>query len=576
MDGDQRKALYSGDNTLVFAGPGSGKTAVLTLKSVMEAEKLAGHQHIACLTFTSEATNEMRKRIRKYSLDMGNRVEVGTIHSFCLQYIISPFARLYLNKDDFPHEFILASKTQITAAFISARDAINGADSVSSEEMNAERKKNVGGLSEVSAPSFDLALKVAKKYEIELHSKGLVDFEDIVNYSVKILREQQYVRQYIESRYKWVFIDEYQDLGRPLHEIVLTLFLYTDIRLFIVGDTNQSIYGFTGANPEYMDELGTFKGGRGFSSIELKNNYRSSSEIVSVSGGILGNSDRYIAKKSFKDSRFEFIICESDWEDQMRAIIDRVIPECDELGVAREEIGILFTTNPLATQCKILMAENNIEAYISKRNFERTKFILWLEEIAEWCGGNSLISPIQLFQDFSQKYQPVDASINLSYFYQLITESKDRSILSDWIDWINENIPFIIPDEEKNNYKNFVEEIKKEEYKTFTVSDFYKIGKPINQVVLLTWHSAKGLEFDVIVLVGMSEGIIPRYDAVNNSKRLKEEDRKCFVGVSRAKKICYLLRSKSYQDRYGRIWEREQSRYWTLIKESVERFRDGN
>lgn len=131
----------------------------------------------------------MRKRIKKYATDIGDNISISTIHAFCLQYIISPFARLYLEKEDFPSNFRIASNSEVNEAFNFAKNNITGADIVTQLEMNAERKKNVGGLSRVNPPTYDLALKVAKVYENKLHKAGLIDFEDIVNYSVKILRE---------------------------------------------------------------------------------------------------------------------------------------------------------------------------------------------------------------------------------------------------------------------------------------------------------------------------------------------------------------------------------------------------
>lgn len=348
--------------------------------------------------------------------------------------------------------------------------------------------------------------------------------------------------------------------------------MYTKIKFFIVSDINQSIYGFTGANPEYMKELRTFKKGRSFKDIELKNNYRSSSEIVAVSGEILGNSEMYTAKQNYPESRFEFVVCEDDWSDQIENICDKIIPYCHNLGIRREEIGILFPYNYLITQCKNALAAKNISAYISRHGFERSRIILWFEALADWCAGNSSISISNLFSEFSEKYHKKDCFINIACFQQIVTESRNYHQLKEWVLWLFKMLEILVPEQDKVNFENFISEIEGTEYDSYTISDFSRIGKPTNQIVLLTWHSAKGLEFDVVVLTGMSEDIMPRFDTVNDAERLKEEERKCFVGVSRAKRLCYLMHSNFYSNRGGR-WAKLPSRYWTLIENAINNYK---
>ena len=121
---------------------------------------------------------------------------------------------------------------------------------------------------------------------------GYMDYEDIVNYSTWLIQDEEYVRKCLSAKFPWIVIDEYQDLGRPLHEMILSLFTQTDIKIFAVGDPDQSIYGFQGAIPEYLMEL--YKS-PGIKQVELKTNYRSNQDIINACELVLNAKREYIA-----------------------------------------------------------------------------------------------------------------------------------------------------------------------------------------------------------------------------------------------------------------------------------------
>jgi len=255
-----------------------------------------------------------------------------------------------------PYPLKIASKKERETAFSIARDRVEDSQPVKEIQMNVERRNKTGSLSSITPPSYDLALKVAIEYEKELHNNRVIDFEDIINYSVKLIQEQAYVRKALMAKYSWIFIDEYQDLGKPLHEIVLSLFYNTKINLFIVGDPDQSIYSFTGANPNYMNELLKIKS---FFSVRLENNYRSPQEIVDASALVLGENRNYTGLAA-KKSEFEFHECTDDWSDQFEYLANIIIPKCDAEGISREEIGILIKRHQDISLCKQILQQYNI------------------------------------------------------------------------------------------------------------------------------------------------------------------------------------------------------------------------
>lgn len=571
----QRKALESEGNTVVLAGPGSGKTSVLTIKATNILNRVSEPYGVACITYSREASIVMNKRIISYGVNVKKRLFVGTIHNFCISKILVPFSQIFGLKLPFPLK--IATSTVRYETFETAKKLVEGSDNVTETNMNTERRNQVGNLSTIKPPTYDVAMKTAIEYERILHSKGFIDFEDIINYSVQLIQDQEYVRESLFARYPWILIDEYQDLGKPLHEIVLSLLFFTRINIFIVGDPDQSIYSFTGANPKYMNEL--LKTNK-FEKVVLENNYRCPQGIIDASIDVLGQKRVYYsASEDSTEAKMEFYELANGWEDQFKYIAENIIPQIDKEGINREEIAVLIKNHVEIEKCKELLEKYGIECYISKLGFERTPLINWLENCAMWCSDPSNIPFIELFNiwcnNFDQlnRFNPLN-STSIIVFRDILTKANGKRILAEWIDILIKELDIlsIVDIDELENLVLFYGIAKSEDFNKYTVDMFSKIGKPINQVVLLTWFAAKGLEFETVILTGMDEGIMPDYNAIKDPDKLQEQCRMCFVGVSRAKKHCILLRSKQYtiySKKYGKHFTNpyEASRFWDILIE---------
>lgn len=546
-DSEQKKAFESKESSLVFAGPGSGKTAILTLKAAKIIEELAEPFSIACLTFSNESANVIQERIKKCNILKYNRIFCGTIHSFCLSEILSVMIEIIENK--IPKPITLATAKQRKEKFELAKknikEILKTEVNVSNTEMNNERKNNVGELSIIKPPVYDLALQVAQEYEKLLRMEKLIDFEDIINHTVYLIQKEEIVRNYLNSKYKWIFVDEYQDLGKPLHEIVLSLIKYTDIKLFIVGDVNQSIYLFNGANPNYMKELMNYS--NIFTSIELKNNYRSSQDIVNACANLVGKDGFYIAQKKIDNSQFTFLLCNKNFQDQFKIVKDQ-ITLADVNGVKREENGILIGSDNNISECKQYLENNGISCYVAKHSFERSPLIKLLENLAN--SGKELSFDIK--QAYFQYINIINNKINEEYislmrFADIINESSKITSLNDWLLYLYTECNLKLMNEmDKENFDILLEEINDPIYSLYKKEMFANIGRPINQVILLTWHAAKGLEFENVFLLGVNNDVFP-FSRYNISKEKIEEQRRLFfVGVSRAKKNCFIISSNQY------------------------------
>ncbi|MHB8064562.1 MAG: UvrD-helicase domain-containing protein, partial [Ruminiclostridium sp.] len=309
----QLEAYNTQDNTVVIAGPGSGKTTILTLKIMrLLRENIKEPQGLACLTYSREAAREFEDRLKKLGYQKRRNIFLGTVHSFCISEILGNFAGLYDYGIPLPIKIIPDKEKKRIFEEVKKDLGIND-KYLKTGDMDKERTLSINGMSGVKVKSDEKILKVAEEYEKKIIAAGYVDYESIIVYSTKLLQEQEYVRKCLSAKFPWIVIDEYQDLGRPLHEMILSLFTQTDIKIFAVGDPDQSIYSFSGAIPDYLIELYNRED---TIAIELKNNYRSNQDIVNGSELVLDIKRNYkAATREDEAADFYFLSFKNGLED---------------------------------------------------------------------------------------------------------------------------------------------------------------------------------------------------------------------------------------------------------------------
>lgn len=580
-DEHQYAAYLSGKSTVVIAGPGSGKTTVLTLKIIqLLREKIKEPRGLACVTFSREAVREFKSRLCLMGYKPRANVFLGTVHAFCISEVLGPFAQLYDIDLPFPIQIVAQSKKNALFKTVVSDLKLDNLK-LKPSDMDKERRLNINGQSNVKIEPYEVALKIGRKYEKRLHESGYVDFEDIVNYSTLLIQQNSYVRECLNAKFPWILIDEYQDLGRPLHEMILSLFSTTDINIFAVGDPDQSIYGFQGAIPDYLMEL---YNNEKINPIKLVNNYRSNQEIVNGSELVLNKKRGYTAvSRLHEKADYVFVTCEEEMQEQFEFVANNIIPYFIKEGVPLEEIAVLVGSNPEVTSLSAVFKEKSISYYISKHEFERSDFVKWLETCALWVVDKTQASFSDIY-DFWEKLlvnhgHKVDFKNKIKVkrgLYEVLEASEEhRYNLKEWTHLILTALDIfdllkdssLYPDEIEN-IKTLLQVIEQEEGMYYTIEQFSKLGKPSNQVTISTRHSSKGLEFEVIILLGMEEGRFPAY--WKTGKELEEENRVCFVCISRAKKACILVRSKyhTYNTKDGRLWRKphNESPFWRVLK----------
>ncbi|WP_341959927.1 ATP-dependent helicase [Planococcus maritimus] len=550
-DTEQVAAFSSDVSTVVKAGPGSGKTTVLTLKIIrLLNEKINPPRGLACLTFSNEAAKEFTGRIKKLGYQKRHNVFLNTVHSFCISEIITPFAGLYDEGLQFPLDIITNEKKKKLVGSILKDFGIDERE-IGITEIDKERNFAIGTNSSVEVERNDRVSKVAKEYEKRLWEENQVDFIEIVKCAATLIEEKPFVRRALEAKFPWILIDEYQDLGKPLHEMILILLEKTNIKIFAVGDPDQSIYGFQGAIPDYLLELYEHPG---ITSIELKTNYRSNQEIIDASAIALNMDDReYKAgTRQGEEAEFHFVECENEMDDQYHYVVNKIIPHCKKEGISLEEICILVAYGNHVKEMSNKLKEANIPHYLSKHDFAKSRLILWLRDCAKWVLNDTAFSFTELFDywltimDNTEIIPEAKKNIYRRKLYKDLKESNLHSEdLFHWLTFLKSKLNMTdesFPDD-YDFLISFIQEAKGGEFNN-DLRTFSQFGKPFNQVTLSTRHSSKGLEFEVVIMLGMEQGSFPYYLNVDVPSKLNEERRVFFVCLTRAKRVCYLLYSK--------------------------------
>lgn len=587
-DDKQYEAYRSMENSVIIAGPGSGKTRVLTLKAVTLAKS---HIHkpcgLACISFSRESVRELKKRLKIYGYIPSSKDFIGTVHSFSLLHVIQPFAHLYPQYNvKYPIKILPDEIKENIYNHVLKELKIDNHFDLPLIEINKHRSLAIKGRSDVTMESSELIARAAEIYEAKINETEFIDFINIINLSAKIINEKKYVRETLRSRFPWLLVDEYQDLGKALHEMVLELVFNAGIKLYAVGDKNQSIYGFNGGYPDFLLELTK---NDNIISIELVSNYRSSQHIIDASIEALQPTPpypKYVAGRRKDDiADFTFITCEEEMQPQYEVVAEKVIPNLLANGIPLNEIGIIASSNAQIHNMANHMQQQRTPFFIVNWSFENSAVVVWLQDCALWCTNKDA----QSFEDLFKFWKKLVANhrdsrenwenIKLKLFlYKALTASASRTDVYEWLTYIITNLGLkntlinseIYPNEIEN-LEALLTEAKLHNLKSVNLIRFANLGFPENQVTITTRHSSKGLEFEAVILLGMEEERFPHFTHLSNRIALAEDQRLCYVCISRAKKSCILLRSEIYNipTRRGEIWRKSfaPSRFWISLHE---------
>jgi DNA helicase-2/ATP-dependent DNA helicase PcrA len=584
----QKRAVNADRNAVVLAGPGSGKTATLVVKiASLLAEKIIPPSGLACITYNNDAVREFRFRLAELGVRPWRNVFLGTVHSFCLNCIVRPYASLVDPR--FRNGIVVAGSTRSNEIFNEAGSAHVPQDQLNWLRPTITRLRRMRSCGENISGFADSDIVVADAYEAKLLASGLIDFEGIILTALQLVRDQPWIREILAARFPWMCIDEYQDLGGPLHSIVMNLATLADVRIFAVGDPDQTIYDFTGANPKYLDDVVS---NPSFEAIRLQFNYRSGKQIIGASEAALSPSEprNYLPNPERADegeiSLIEANGTNADFAQKTSVAVKAAL----EAGTKPEDIAIFYrATGPLCDRIREQLEGDEID-FIWERDlsFPSSPLIEWLQRSAAW----SLSAEHDRERTFSQAFAEFllflraagqcgtesDVLENRIRLFELLsTPVHPDTPLVIWIAKIEQGfkITELLSNsaeltEDGEAFKDLLKRISPGHAQAASsVHQFASYGKVRGKVVLTTFHASKGRQFDVVVIPGCAEGILPSWRWNRQSHRLEppgarelsEMRRLFYVGLSRARNSIYLIHSDTSEDRFGNLRSNGVSRF---------------
>lgn len=552
---EQRQAYESKGHCVVLAGPGSGKTKTLTTKLArMLAEDVETPRGIACITFNSECAGELKRRLERLGVRESQHVFVGTIHAFCLKHVVLPYARLA--GLDIPDDVGVALPSEQERVFDEALSEVYGGTPPSGWRTGFDKYRRTHLDRDSPAWRGDDAdtAKLIESYESRLRKQGLVDFDDMVLLGLRLIEGHAWIRRCLHARFPILAVDEYQDLGLPLHRIVLALCFGAGVRLFAVGDPDQSIYGFAGAKPELLNELANMTG---IEKVQLRFNYRTGQTIIDASEAALGETRGYKANEERKGT-INFYKCPEGLAEQAEKICTNIIPAAlarrDERGLG--DVAVLYLDRRDGDVIEEAVRNAGLKFVRMDKGapYAKTPLTRWVEDCAVWCSGgwkkNSprLSSLIRAWAVFNASIRSESAlyDLKLRLVRFLFSHRSPQLLASVWLaDMQSQLLKAAFTKEatlrdEAIAFGTLLRACGDEgKLKELTLAALGGQAGARDQLNLITLHSAKGLEFDVVIMMGMEQGRIPNWSA--KSTESKREPRRLFyVGLTRARHEVHL------------------------------------
>ena len=622
----QKEAVLATEGpVLVLAGAGSGKTTVLVNRiAYMISEKHIRPWNILAITFTNKAAREMKDRIERLLGDTAKDMWIGTFHSVCVRILRScidllGYSRDFVIYDTADTKTVMKEclrELDIDEKSFPVRNVLSIISNAKNDLMDAATFENVYK----SDYRMSIIAKIYYRYQTKLRKNNAVDFDDIILNTVKILSENPDVLSKYQDKFQYILVDEYQDTNNSQY-LLINLLAQANRNLCVVGDDDQSIYKFRGANIgnilNFEDDYSDVQ------KITLDQNYRSTQNILDAANSVISNNKGRMGKSlwtSNGDGNKVFVYTGTNEYDEARYIARQIKKHFDEQG-SFSDCAILYRTNAQSRVIEeMLMRESvpykvlsglrfydrkeikDIIAYLrvvynpnddvslariinepkrkignatleKARNIAREKETSLYDVIShadDYPEFKTAIKKLLSFSEIIKSLIKLKDTVTIEvltgrilndtgYMPALVmedtTESKTRiENLGEFISVITE---FEKNEETGNTLGEFLENIS-------LVSDIDGYDENEDSAVLMTIHSAKGLEFPIVFLSGLEEGLFPGMRSMESDDDIEEERRLCYVAITRAKEQLYITKTIS-RTIHGKTMPTTASRFFKEI-----------
>ena len=599
---------------LVLAGAGSGKTRVLTERIIKLIDDGVSPYNILAITFTNKAAKEMKDRVELKLGSVADSIFIGTFHSFGLRVLRENYRSIgytsnitILDQDDSKSLIKRILKEEdldpkdYDIKHIINRISSSKNDGVSPSEYNRLFLRD----------DDKVIARVYEKYLKLLKENNSVDFDDLLLKPVELFKKSPEILEHYQERFKYILVDEYQDTNSIQYELCKLLAKkYNNI--FVVGDANQSIYSWR--NADYRNILNFERDYKNAKVVLLEENYRSTNNILKAANSVIKNNSEgkklNLWTSSGDGEKIDYIRVEDEMKEASFAI--NKIKELVSLGYSYKDFAILYRTNAQSRIIEQTCASNSIPYNVigSYKYLDRKEIkdlIAYLNIIYNPSDSVSLERVIntprrgigaktidsirnKARENNISMFDAIDSGKELEWkkiILELIEDAKemnlveiientltktglrmeyenDKSIENERrLETLDEFKSLALNFEENGIYdlETFLENI-------MLVSDTGQYSNNDDEVTLMTLHSAKGLEFKVVFILGMEEGIFPHNRSFESASELEEERRLCYVGITRAKSKLYLLSARQ-RTIYGSTSGTIESRFIKEIDQSL-------
>ena len=598
----------------VIAGAGSGKTRVLTSRIVYLVDQWGVNpENILAITFTNKAANEMKKRIEIQLGVENNKAQVSTIHSFCVRVL-----RQEIKREGYPFNFTILDgddQKSIIKEALKVLDYTEDKDLKPAVILSFISNNKCAGLTSQDALNkaqnlfFERIAHIYEYYENRCKELYALDFDDLLLWTNKILEKYPNVRKKWQNKYHFILVDEFQDIDNVQYKL-LTLLADSNTYIYVVGDPDQTIYSWRGANINIIMQFE--KEFKGTETIILNKNYRSSQNILNGANSLISYNKHRVKKELVTDNKqgSKILHCCAGSDESEALFVAEKIASLVKKGYKYSDIAILYRSNYLSRAIEKQLIAFNIPyiIYGAVRFYDRAEIKDMLSylrmmtvkddlslkriintpkrgigpksvddlfvvarnnrlscfeaiDIFEGSAKNKMLkfkSQVLQWIERSQQ-QPISKTFEMLYTESGIREVLEKSDDPTDIDR-QENIKELMND--IIQYEQDLPEASLDDYLA-NVALYSDIQNNVDEdhVVMMTVHAAKGLEFKNVFVIGMSEGVFPAMKSVEEDgiKGLEEERRLAYVAYTRAKENLIISDNRSYS--YSAGAEKQTSRF---------------
>lgn len=630
LNKEQQQAVQHTEGPLlILAGAGSGKTKVLTVRIAHLLAQGVNPYEILAITFTNKAAKEMKSRVEGLVGDVANRIWLSTFHSFCAKFLRFELDNFLGYNSNFTIYDTSDSQAVIKAALkaLNLDDKYYPVGAMIAAISDAKNKLLFASDFRKQARDFyqQKVADVYEYYERELRKNNALDFDDLLLVAVKLLQSNEAVLDKYSKRFRYVMIDEYQDTNHAQYLLAKLLASHWK-NIAVVGDADQSIYAWRGADIQNI--LDFEKDYPNCTSIKLEQNYRSTKIILDAANAVIENNEGRPKKNLWTDktegAKIQHFTAQSEHEEAA-FIGDTIAKKHDIHGVPYGDMAILYRTNAQSRVLEEALIKRalpytmvggtkfydrkeikDVLAYlrvlynpfddlsllriinVPKRSIGATT-VAKLQDYAR-ANGTSLfmtLTQLHLVDTIKGKTKEKLEEFGILIF-TLVSEMEDKTVL-DILEAILDRTGYLAQLEESTDpqdqarAENIGELLSvakdfQDTNPTGTVEDFLEQVALVNdvdsfeqeesKVTLMTLHAAKGLEFPIVFLGGLEEGLFPHSRTLMNPEEIEEERRLAYVGITRAEKELYISNATT-RTVFGRTSSYLPSRFIDEIPEEL-------